>query len=369
MSYKVLISVCLPTLNAREYLEQRVESILSQTVTDWELIVCDSFSNDGTWEYLQQFRDDPRVRLHQVPKEGLYAGWNECLKRAEGEYVYIATADDTMMPTCLEDLMSPLMAYPEVGFAIGGVEQIDEKGRVMESSRKEIQSFIQPYLQTPWVRFSREAMFLMLAGFAWGLGSVTGFLFRRAILQKSGLFPTDLSYLGDAEWTLRAVLASDVVWVRKKLATWRYHPRQASRTTDRLHEAWLFREALRRVVDDPSSGIPPTWRDVGSWRSLLLTPRSDELEMATRLTRSNIPIYWRRFFGWSWETFRLDPKLLWRRLRVGFGSSESWNFSATATVEFWMCKFQAHWPPTPIANAMERQNHTLSESQRYVKSA
>jgi glycosyltransferase involved in cell wall biosynthesis len=103
-----LVSICLPTLNARRFLEPRMASILSQTLTDWELIVCDSFSDDGTWEYLQQFKDDPRVRLYQVSKEGLYAGWNECLRRCRGEYVYMATADDTCEASLLEKMVGAL---------------------------------------------------------------------------------------------------------------------------------------------------------------------------------------------------------------------------------------------------------------------
>ena len=82
-------------------------SVCSQTLTDWELIVCDSFSDDGTWEFLQQV-DDVRVRLFQVPKAGVYAGWNECLKRVRGEYIYIASADDTMKTECLEKMVAAL---------------------------------------------------------------------------------------------------------------------------------------------------------------------------------------------------------------------------------------------------------------------
>ena len=102
------VSICLPTLNAQRFLEVRMATILAQTLTDWELIVCDSFSDDGTWEYFQQFKDDSRIRLYQVPKEGLYAGWNECLRRCRGEYIYIATADDTMVPECLEKMVGAL---------------------------------------------------------------------------------------------------------------------------------------------------------------------------------------------------------------------------------------------------------------------
>ena len=103
-----LVSICMPTLNARRFLEPRMESILTQTLTDWELIVCDSFSDDGTWEFLQSYKSDPRVRLYQVPREGLYAGWNECLRRATGAYVYVATADDTCKPELLEKMVGAL---------------------------------------------------------------------------------------------------------------------------------------------------------------------------------------------------------------------------------------------------------------------
>ena len=103
-----LVSICMPTLNARRFLEPRMDSILAQTLTDWELIVCDSVSDDGTWEYMQRFRDDPRVRLFQIPREGLYAGWNECLRRATGQYIYVATADDTCQPELLETMVGAL---------------------------------------------------------------------------------------------------------------------------------------------------------------------------------------------------------------------------------------------------------------------
>ncbi len=47
-----LVSVCVPVFNGMPFIEERLETILCQTVDDWELIVCDSFSDDGTWEAL-----------------------------------------------------------------------------------------------------------------------------------------------------------------------------------------------------------------------------------------------------------------------------------------------------------------------------
>src|SRR3954463_2596818 len=103
-----LISICVPNLNKRRFLEERMETLLAQTFTDWEMIVCDSYSDDGSWEFFQKFKNDPRIRLYQVPRAGLYAGWNECLTRARVEYTNTAPSDDPADPKLQQNLMEPL---------------------------------------------------------------------------------------------------------------------------------------------------------------------------------------------------------------------------------------------------------------------
>src|SRR5690349_16386964 len=109
-----LVSICLPNLNTRSFLDERMETIRSQTMTDWELIICDSHSSDGAWEFFQKFKGDPRIRMAQVPREGIYAGWNECLRRATGEYIYIATSDDTADTRLLDKMTRPFRRFPEL---------------------------------------------------------------------------------------------------------------------------------------------------------------------------------------------------------------------------------------------------------------
>lgn len=52
-----LVSILLPNLNTRPFLEERMATILNQTYTNWELIIADSYSDDGSWEYLKEFVD------------------------------------------------------------------------------------------------------------------------------------------------------------------------------------------------------------------------------------------------------------------------------------------------------------------------
>jgi glycosyltransferase involved in cell wall biosynthesis len=205
-----------------------MESIFSQTHQDWELIVCDSYSEDGTWEYLQQFRHDPRVQLHQVPKEGLYAGWNECLRRAIGEHVYIATADDTCEPTLLTTLVEALQAHPEQRIAACECFEIDENGHKRNTTQPLYERILTDLIDSSCFTTTPlfEISMMALCGVTWG--SVTRLLFHRDVFDHVGLYTTHRGISGDFDWNLRAAQFSGVVHVREPLSTWRIHAGQAS---------------------------------------------------------------------------------------------------------------------------------------------
>jgi len=99
------VSICVPNLNTRPFLPERFRTIQEQTLQDWELLIYDSYSEDGAWTYIQDFvAAEPRARCWQGPREGTPGSWSACIREAQGEYVYIATSDDTMAPDCLEKL-------------------------------------------------------------------------------------------------------------------------------------------------------------------------------------------------------------------------------------------------------------------------
>ena len=124
-----LVSILLPSLNARQFLEQRIDSLLAQTFLDWEAIVLDSHSADGTWEFFQSIAsEDSRFRLYQVPREGLYAALNRGIELATGEFVHFATCDDTMSPEFLADMVDAFTRCPQAGIAACDVYFINQEG-------------------------------------------------------------------------------------------------------------------------------------------------------------------------------------------------------------------------------------------------
>src|SRR5438128_6808236 len=131
------VSLLLPSLNARRFLEPRVDSLLKQTFADWEAIVLDSQSTDGSWEFFQSVAEnDSRFRPYQIPREGLYAALNRGLELATGEFLHIATADDSMSPEFLTEMLEALARCSKAGIAACDVLLIDRNGN--ELSRKHL---------------------------------------------------------------------------------------------------------------------------------------------------------------------------------------------------------------------------------------
>lgn len=115
------ISVIMSVYNLEDetVLGQSVHSILRQTFRDFEFIICDDGSTDGTWELLEKFaKQDERIVLirSRTNRKAGHAR-NCCIKRAKGKYVAVTDADDICGPERLERLYQFLEANPQYGFA------------------------------------------------------------------------------------------------------------------------------------------------------------------------------------------------------------------------------------------------------------
>ncbi len=344
-----LVSICLPNLNTRPFLEERMETILAQTLTDWELIVCDSHSDDGSWEFFQRFKEDPRIQLHQVPRAGVYAGWNECLRRANAEYIYLATSDDTASPRALEKLVVPLEELPAISVAVCDYQAIDENGRPRSSILEDPKSrFLGDWLQTPSIR-NGKTEFLLHACFGTFWGSMTAVLFRKQLLSQVGYFRTDRGSQADVEWSLRASLASDVAFVPGKLATWRIRKGQAT-TTAGYNRAFVrvILDSLREVLRDPMAEIPAKWKNVPGWEQEITTVWRMEYRDSFHLYRRAARQHPGRFLRNLGAALGHDPGWVLQQAATGFRWSGDLNPDHTLIAKRLIELFHAPWPPQRI---------------------
>lgn len=124
----VTVSIILPTYNRLEKLQRAIQSILDQTYTDYEVVVINDCSPDGTQAYLTQYQDDPRfVIINNEQNLRLQKSLNKAVNKASGKYLARLDDDDYWTDkTKLEKQMVALHANPEVGL-IGTYYTCDEE--------------------------------------------------------------------------------------------------------------------------------------------------------------------------------------------------------------------------------------------------
>lgn len=124
-SYGTLVSVLTPAHNAQAVITRALRSVQAQSVTDWEMIVIDDGSDDGTVSLVQELAvQDPRLRLiRQDPQQGAAAARNAGLAQARGRYVAFLDADDAWAPDKLSQQLS-VMAQQGAALSYSGFARV-----------------------------------------------------------------------------------------------------------------------------------------------------------------------------------------------------------------------------------------------------
>lgn len=103
MSEKPLVSVLMPAYNQAEYVSEAIESLLTQTYTNWELAVVDDGSPDNVAEIVKKYTDsDPRIKFYHTENQGVSAARNFAAAHTSGELILPLDADDIFEPEYME---------------------------------------------------------------------------------------------------------------------------------------------------------------------------------------------------------------------------------------------------------------------------
>ena len=133
------ISVLMGIYNCADTLPQAIQSIQSQTYTNWELILCDDGSTDDTYAVAKAFSDqDSRiVLLRNTENKGLNITLNRCWKAATGEYIARMDGDDDCLPERFEKQIHFLKTHPEFDIVSSPMILFDENGEWGKTTAKE----------------------------------------------------------------------------------------------------------------------------------------------------------------------------------------------------------------------------------------
>lgn len=126
------VSVLIAVYNSARYLSAAIDSVLQQTFANFECVLIDDGSTDGSWNLLQSYAaQDTRLRISRQENQGIATTRNRLLAQAQGEFVATMDADDIMLPNRLARQVQFLIAHPEVVCVGGALDWINEQGRFL----------------------------------------------------------------------------------------------------------------------------------------------------------------------------------------------------------------------------------------------
>lgn len=132
MSHSSAISAVLPVYNGEAYVREAVESILAQTFTDFELIIINDGSTDGSGAILRELAErDSRIVLVERANSGLVSALNDGIERARADLIARMDADDVAMPERFALQHAQMLARPELGVLGSFIRIMDKTGRIV----------------------------------------------------------------------------------------------------------------------------------------------------------------------------------------------------------------------------------------------
>ena len=178
-----LISVVLPTYNGEKYISQSIESIIKQTLTDWELIIVNDNSTDNTVEIVEKYmRQDRRIKvIHNIKNQMLPMSLNIGFHNSCGKFLTWTSDDNLYLESAFEVMYRELISDESCPMVCANMQIIDEKG-------ENIESFV----------VSDEIWFHNCIGAC--------FLYKRNVYEKIGDYNQDLFLVEDYDYWMRILL-------------------------------------------------------------------------------------------------------------------------------------------------------------------
>ncbi len=215
------IAVVLPVYNGMNFLEKSVKSVLEQSYSDFEFIIADDNSQDGSYEYLQEIKDSRIKLFRNTPNKGLFPNLNFLLKQTTARLIHLWAQDDIMKPICLEKTLLFHEKHTDLAFSYSMYDIIDANGKEID-----INNFIND--QTPEI-VSSELLIRISAFYSAIAGNIANVTLNRKYVEKVDFFDEKYKVSGDYDMWLRMGSLAPVGFLKEHLIFLRNHTQQLSR--------------------------------------------------------------------------------------------------------------------------------------------
>lgn len=218
MSQKQRVSVIIPVFNGTNYFEEALNSVFAQTYENYEIIVIDDGSTDGTWDLIQKY--NYKIRSFRKENGGTASALNFGIKHASGEFICWLSHDDMFLPDKIAKQLEFMIRNPQYAFSYTDYIVIDSHG-------------VELYRKTrPW--FERTEMLRQLFLDCHIHGCTT--MIRKEVFDKVGFFSEELKYTQDLEMWMRILRYFEIGKLSIFSIKYRTYEQQGSRNIRELFQ-------------------------------------------------------------------------------------------------------------------------------------
>lgn len=302
------ISILTIVYNGMPYLRECVESVLAQSHQDWEMLISDDGSNDGSRDYLRSL-SDPRIFYYEQEKNlGIFGNLNFLFEKARAPITQILCQDDYFTG---RDSLDILDAYWKEAASTTGLVRFNHH----PSGNNELLVYQDRVLPSVIPSSSADLCFYIFGNICGNLSNVS---LRTALVKDSGYFSQAMPYAGDFEFWNRAARTVDVGLDKRTITHIRRHAGVASNYLNKKGELVrqkrilynMLYERLVKQFPDAATAL----RDHGSFVFLL------ELDIAVKLRLKGNKVYLRNVLDESRQAlFSVKGPALWTRFLTSAG--------------------------------------------------
>jgi len=229
-----LVSICIPTYNGESFLKECLDSCVSQTFDDYEIIICDDGSQDATIKITEQYaKSNNKIRFFKNEKNlGLVANWNKCIEYAKGKWIKFVFQDDYITQNCLQKFVDSI--EPSVHLLVSArnfilpenppanfVNYYTNEVRTLENTNQNKSNLFSAQL------ISKIAVQNICLNF---IGEPSLTFFKKELVKEVGFFNDDLKQICDLEFTLRVASKHGLKYVPEKICAFRIHNNSTTST-------------------------------------------------------------------------------------------------------------------------------------------
>ena len=239
------VSVIIPSYNHEKYVVAAIESILAQNFADFELIIIDDGSTDGSTKLIETI-NDKRISLYTQLNQGAAKTINRGIGLSKGEYISILNSDDRYHPDRLLKMSAFLDNNPDQMLVSSLVQPIDDSGKEITGGL-EYEEWLSWYDTALKSRVKGDSLFISLVKYNF-IVSTSNIFLRASIFEREATFSTLLNYCHDYELLLRISSKYPVTMLEEKLSEYRLHEKNSIRENEFLRHLEVV-YALSKTAD------------------------------------------------------------------------------------------------------------------------